>query len=123
MAKNWYEAKRNPYADTLVDALDVLRLWISLKWDLKLKDITGGTSLGATQAHVGWRDEEHLYLLGATLQSIVPKVELSAFVAHLFDQGILEPGTEKDSLQYKMGAKDGRPRVYRIGRTPLEQGG
>lgn len=121
VARNWYDATMHPDAAALIDAVDILRTWISLKGDRKLKDISDGPSRDGTQVHVGWRDEVYLYLPGSTLESIVPKVVLSSFVAHLRDEGILDPGKEKDSLQYKMGSKNGRPRVYRIKRTALEQ--
>lgn len=69
----------------------------------------------------GFQDDTFFYVLPGTMSEICGETgKLQTFLSHLLDAGYLEPGGERNSLQFRMRPIGGvRPRAYRIRRTIL----
>lgn len=81
---------------------------------------------GPTEARgdtLGWRDEDHVYLRSDEARDAFD--DPTTLLESLSGCGVLKPGGEARSLQYKLPATkvSGRPRVYRIDRKMIEEDG
>lgn len=70
---------------------------------------------------IGWRDEEHIYLRGDSIEQDLENPDL--FWNALLEQDVLKPGGEQRSRQFKLSGRQvqGRPRCYRLDRNKIER--
>jgi len=107
------------------DAIERLRAWLAQNAGAKLIALNArGAAESNARMACGWRTDEAYFLLKPTLQNATGlKHGTAPFLEHLATRGILIRGGQPSSYQQRMGAGvHGRPWVYAINRSALEDG-
>ncbi|WP_417679518.1 DUF927 domain-containing protein [Pseudodonghicola sp.] len=121
VAAAWYEHRG---ADTSTDqtaAVEITRDYLQRFGDSRFAILRNGDQNNleapAARSHeaAGYRDEDYFYILKPSFDEIHRGYDTRRAGEHLQAAGYLEPGGERNSLQYRLpGFGKQRPRVYRI---------
>lgn len=124
VASGWFALNGKTNADSPDPFIEALRTWLgenARKSLVELNDV-GQPVEPARPDPFGYQDAEFYYLSEEQLKKIFgPLGGLRRGVAALYASGFLQPGGERGSMQYRMGAGvQGRPRMYRCPRARFD---